>query len=88
MAVGVDTAVGKSLLRSMDDPDFIYASDPQFHILRDPGSAEWVVVHDGGAKNPTHFNGKLLSTKTPLCEGAYLSVGPTKLRLKVTIQPG
>lgn len=86
MTISIETMVGKGVLRPLGDPDYIYASEPQFHILRDPASGEWVVVHDGAAKNPTCVNGKALSAKSPLKNGDYVSVGPTKLRLNVAIE--
>src|ERR1041384_3030858 len=86
MTIGVDTPVGKGSMRPLGDPDYVYASDPQFHILRDPTSGEWVVVHDCTAKNPTHLNGYALSAKTPLRNGTFLTVGPARLKLAVDIQ--
>lgn len=86
LAIGVDTAVGRGCLKLLGDPDSIFASDPQFHILRDQSSGEWLVLHDSGAKNPTFLNGTALSTKCTLRDGAYLTLGPSKLRLNVEIR--
>lgn len=88
MTMGVDTAVGKASIRPLGDPDFVYASDPQFHILRDSVTGEWVVVPDGAAKNPTHLDGRALSGKTLLRDGANLTIGPARLKLAVAIQLG
>ena len=86
MTLGVDTVVGKGTLRPLGAPDYIYASEPQFHILREVTTGEWIVVPDGAAKNPTFLNGGALAGKSALRDGAILSIGPARLKLTVTIQ--
>ena len=85
MAMALDTMIGKASLRPLGDPDYIYASEPQFHILRDSTTGQWVVLPDGAAKNPTHFDGHPLTSRTLLRDGAVLALGPSRLKLTVTI---
>lgn len=85
MAMTLDTAIGTALLRPLGDPDYIYASEPQFHILRDPVAGQWIVVPDGAAKNPTHLDSHPLNSRTPLRDGAVLTLGPSRLKLTVNI---
>jgi hypothetical protein len=86
MSLAVDTTIGKRTIRPLGDPDFVYASDSQFHILREATSGEWIVVPDGAAINPTFLNGGALTGKSTLRDGAILTIGPTRLKLVTTIQ--
>jgi len=86
MAMSLDTAVGKASLRPLGDPDYIYASEPQFQILRDPVTGQWTVLSDGAAKNPTHLDGHPLAPRALLCDGAVITLGASRLKLIVNIQ--
>jgi len=86
LAMTLDTAIGKASLRPLGDPDYIYASEPQFHILRDPGSGQWLVLPDGAAKNPTCLDGRALLSKEVLHDRAVISIGPARLKLTVAVQ--
>ena len=86
IAMTLDTPIGKASLRPLGDPDYIYASEPQFHILRDPVAGHWLVLPDGAAKNPTCLDGRALSSREELRNGTVISVGPARLKLKVAIQ--
>ena len=82
----IDTIVGKHLLSGIGGDDSRYASEPQFHFVKDLAFGRWLVVHDSSAKNPTFLNGRLLSVPTPLEAEAVLTIGPERLKLKVTIE--
>jgi hypothetical protein len=80
------TTVGKSTIRPLGDPDYIYASEPQFRITRDGVTGTWSVAPVPEAVNPTYLDGRALKKEAPLRNGALLSVGPTRLKLSVAIR--
>lgn len=88
LTVGVDTSVGKHLLRTFAGDDHVYAADPQFLLARDPDAGGWSIAPAPGATNPTFLNGAALGTgPAPLPPGAVISIGPTRLRLRVENEP-
>jgi len=84
--MGIDTRIGKRLLATFAGDDAQYASDPQFHLVKDMSLGRWLILPDGAAKNPTFLNGRTLSEKTTLENGAVISVGPERLQLSVKIE--
>ena len=86
LCMTIDTIVGKRLLSGIGGEDSRYASEPQFHFVKDLTHGRWLVVHDSGAKNPTFLNGRLLSAPTPIEAEAVLTIGPERLKLKVNIE--
>ncbi|NBQ67632.1 MAG: hypothetical protein EBU46_01895 [Nitrosomonadaceae bacterium] len=86
ISMTIDTIVGKRLLSGIGGDDSRYASEPQFHLVKDLAHGRWLVVHDSGAKNPTFLNGRLLSVPTPIEAEAVLTIGPERLKLKVSIE--
>jgi hypothetical protein len=84
LSVGVDTAIGKALLETFAGADHVYAADPQFLLARDLISGGWSIAPAPGARNPTFLNGAALGdAPAPLPEGAVITIGPTRLRLRV-----
>jgi hypothetical protein len=88
LPVGVDTAIGKELLETFAGADHVYAADPQFRLERDEVSGGWSIAPVPGAKNPTFLNGAALgAAPAPLEPGALITIGPTRLRLRVENEP-
>jgi hypothetical protein len=84
LTVGVDTPVGKHLLQTFAGEDHVYAADPQFLLARDAVNGGWTVAPAPGARNPTFLNGAALGdAPAPLVAGAVITIGPTRLRLRV-----
>lgn len=84
LALGVDTPVGRALLESFAGEDHVYAADPQFLLARDPENGGWSIAPAPGTRNPTYLNGAALGGgPVPLPPGAVISIGPTRLRLRV-----
>lgn len=84
LTVGVDTPVGKHLLQTFAGEDHVYAADPQFLLARDALNGGWTVAPAPGARNPTFLNGAALGdAPAPLEAGAVITIGPTRLRLRV-----
>lgn len=88
LSVGVDTAIGKRLLESFAGADHVYAADPQFLVARDPARGGWSIAPAPGTTNPTFLNGAAIGgAPTPLVQGAIISIGPARLRLRVESEP-
>ncbi|HEU4560275.1 MAG TPA: hypothetical protein VFS20_20665 [Longimicrobium sp.] len=84
LTVGVDTAIGKTLLETFAGADHAYAAEPQFLLARDLVNGGWSIAPAPGAKNPTFLNGAALgAAPAPIGEGAVITIGPEKLRLRV-----
>lgn len=84
LTVAVDTPVGKRLLRGFAGEDYIYASEPQFLLSRDLVEGGWRIAPAPGVVNPTFLNGAELAAPSAALEnGATLSIGPERLRLRV-----
>jgi hypothetical protein len=88
LPVGVDTAIGRELLETFAGADHVYAADPQFLLARDPVLGGWTIAPVAGAKNPTFLNGAALGgAPAPLEPGAVITIGPTRLKLRVENEP-
>ncbi len=88
LRVGVDTAIGRELLETFAGADHVYAEDPQFLLARDAVNGGWSIAPAPGAKNPTFLNGAALGdAPAPLEPGAVITIGPSKLRLRVENEP-
>jgi len=84
LSVGVDTAIGKHLLSTFAGDDHVYAGEPQFLLARDPAAGGWTVAPAPGTRNPTFLNGAALGdAPAPVAAGAVITIGPTRLRLRV-----
>ena len=88
LPVGFDTAIGKHLLGTFAGADHVYASEPQFLLARDTARGGWSIAPAPGATNPTFLNGAALGdAPAPLQAGAVITIGPTRLRLRVENEP-
>ena len=88
LEVGVDTAIGKTLLQTFAGADHVYAADPQFLLARDLIAGGWSIAAAPGTTNPTYVNGaELGATPAPVEAGAIITIGPSKLRLRVENEP-
>lgn len=86
LTVGVDTAIGKRLLQGFAGGDHIYAGEPQFLLSRDLAEGGWRITAVSDARNPTFLNGvDLAGGSAPLEHAAIVSIGPSKMQLRVEI---
>ena len=84
VSITITTSFGKDLLRSFAGDGAIFASNPQFVILKDFEGGGWYLEHATSAKNPTFVNGSsAVATKTKLQAASYVTIGPEKMRLEV-----
>lgn len=66
------------------DPDAQYASELQFEVIRDESVVAWMVRPVPGATNPTYYNGSPVDVDgSPIDEGGVISIGKSKLKLRV-----
>ena len=87
LPVSLDTQVGQRLLRTFAGGDHVYAAEPQFLLSRDLIEGGWKIAPVARAKNPTFLNGaELTGGPAPLENAAVVSIGPSKLRLRVEIE--
>ncbi|HEV2131398.1 MAG TPA: FHA domain-containing protein, partial [Longimicrobiaceae bacterium] len=87
LTVAVDTAIGQRLLSTFAGGDHVYAADPQFLLSRDLVEGGWRIAPAPGARNPTFLNGvELTGESAPLENAATISIGPSRLRLRVEIE--
>lgn len=87
LTISVDTAIGQRLLRTFAGGDHVYAADPQFLLTRDLVEGGWRIAPAPGAENPTFLNGvELTGDPAPLEDAATVSIGPSRLRLRVEIE--
>src|SRR3954463_15178388 len=75
--LNIDTSFGKNLLAFAGE-DARFASEPQFHVMKDTTVGKWFIVPDEAVKNPTFLNGFILSAKAALRSGLIISVGPER----------
>ena len=84
--VRIRTEVGKYLLRTLVGEESRFASDPQFCFLHDEATGAWSIQHDARAANPTCLDGAPLTAEpAPLADGAIISIGPARAKLKVEV---
>ena len=79
------TRVGRGLLRSFAGDDARYASEEQFMVYMDAALGCWAVRGTPTARNPTFVNGTPITDATALMNGALISIGKDRLKLKVRI---
>ncbi len=66
------------------EPDAAYASEFQFEVIRDDAFVAWCIRPLPGTVNPTYYNGEPIALDgTPLQDGGIISIGRTKLLLRV-----
>lgn len=86
ISISVDTVVGKYLLKTFAGDEHIYASEPQFKIVKDAALGCWAIEHLESAKNPTFCNGSSLAAgPTALPDGCIISLGPERMKLTVSL---
>jgi hypothetical protein len=84
LQIGIDTNVGRRLLKSIVGEDAKYASDVQFRIFKSADLTAWAIQHDPSAKNATCLNRAPLGTAPQKIEdGSIISIGPEKAKLLV-----
>lgn len=85
--IRIDTLVGRRLLSGFAGEDSQFSSEPQFELKKDPKAGGWSVVHCDKAINPTCLNGDAVPAGgTLLTNGDVLSVGPSRLKLTVSVE--
>ena len=86
---GVETKVGKSLLRQFGDDHRFYHSE-QYTLAKD-SEGSWQVIPDEAAPNDTMYNGKKITETVRLEPGGQLAVGREEkgiIKLPLTVQEG
>jgi hypothetical protein len=86
---GVETKVGKALLKQFGDDHKFYHSD-QYALAKDSDGC-WQVVPDETAPNDTVYNGKKITETVRLEPGDQLAVGREEkgiIKLPLTVQQG
>jgi hypothetical protein len=85
IAISITTTFGKSLLMTFAGNDALYASEPQFVILKDASRGGWFLEHAATAKNPTYLDGSpALDASRKLDTTQVISIGPEKMKLEVS----
>jgi serine/threonine protein kinase len=88
-AFGVETKVGKTLLKQFGDDHKFYHSE-QYALAKDP-EGFWQVIPDENAPNDTMYNGKKITETVRLELGDQLAVGREEkgiIKLPLTVQQG
>jgi hypothetical protein len=82
--------LGKAVFKHrFADPDADYASDIQFEVVRDETAVAWVVRPVPGTVNRTCYNGFPVAPEgCPIEEGGVISIGKTKVKLRVGFKRG
>ena len=84
LGITITTQFGKDLLRSFAGDDAMYASSPQFIIVKDPGGGGWFIEHATTAKNPTFVSGiTAVGLRRKLEVSSYVTIGLDKMRLNI-----
>jgi hypothetical protein len=86
---GVETKVGKALLRQLGDDHKFYHSE-QYTLAKDP-EGFWQVVPDENAPNDTMYNGKKITETVRLEPGDQLAAGREAkgvIKLPLTVRQG
>lgn len=83
----ISTTVGRALLKSIAGEEAVYASDPQFEVIKDEATGIWRIRHLPSAKNRTYYNGVPLGTEAvPIETSGVVSIGAQQMRLLVRLE--
>ena len=89
LAFGVETKVGKALLKQFGDDHIFYHSEQ--YILNKDSDGCWQVIPDGNAPNDTMYNGNKITETIRLEPADQLAVGREEkgiIKLPLTVQQG
>jgi hypothetical protein len=72
--------------RRLGDPDSRFASELQFELLHDESASVWIIRPWPETRNPTFYNGMPLApVGCQLADGGVISIGKSKLKLRVRV---
>jgi hypothetical protein len=83
--LGTNTPLGRDALKQKFGDDEARFADPvQFEIVKDTEAAVWWLRPNGGAVNPTHYNGRRVPEGgCELTADGVITVGKSKMKLTV-----
>ena len=85
--IRISTRFGRNVLKRIGGEEAVYASDPQFDLIKDTESGHWLLCHHDTARNPTFYNGRAVGPDpVPIETGGRISIGPERLKLTVTLE--
>jgi hypothetical protein len=85
--IRISTRFGRRILSMIAGDDAVYASEPQFEILKDTSSASWLLRHVAAAIHPTFYDGRPVNGEAiPIQTGGRISIGPDRMILIVTLE--
>jgi hypothetical protein len=86
--IRITTQFGRRVLSMIADDEAIYASEPQFEILKDTASGLWLLRHAAEATHPTYYDGRPVDgDPVPILTGGRISIGPDRISLTLTLEP-
>jgi hypothetical protein len=86
--IRITTQFGRRLLSMIAGDEAVYASEPQFEILKDTASGLWLLRHAAKATHPTYYDGRPVDGDLiPILTGGRISIGPDRMSLTVTLEP-
>ncbi len=86
--VRITTQFGRRLLSMIVGDEAVYASEPQFEILKDTSAGLWLLRHSIDATHLTYYNGVPVREKSvSIVSGGRISIGRDRMFLIVTLEP-
>lgn len=82
----LSTRIGRRLLNLIAGEEAIYASEPQFEIIKDTVAGCWLIRHLSVAVHPTYYDGRPVGDElVPLQTGGVITIGPHRMKLDVAL---
>ncbi|MFO0954020.1 MAG: hypothetical protein U0835_23275 [Isosphaeraceae bacterium] len=83
----ISSKFGRKLLASLAGEEAVYASEPQFELIKDTAEGRWLIRHVPTAKNPTYYDGRAVGVDpVPVKAGGQISIGPDRMKLNVSFE--
>ena len=85
--VRITTRFGRRVLMMIAGDEAVYASEPQFELLKDTAVGLWLLRHVATATHPTYYDGRPVDDDlVPILTGGQISIGPNRMKLTVTLE--
>jgi hypothetical protein len=84
----LSTPIGRRLLELIAGDEAVYASEPQFEIIKNKAAGRWMIRHIPTAVHPTYYNGHPIEGEpVPIETGGAITIGPVRTKLNVALSP-
>jgi hypothetical protein len=85
--IRITTLLGRRVLRMIAGDEAVFASEPQFELLKDTAAGLWLLRHVATAAHPTYYDGRAVgSDPVTVFTGGLISIGADRMKMTVNLE--